>query len=117
IRGSKRYLDSVAPGLVFVALDLVFVVLGLDSIAGDLEIGAPAESTRSQRKRGTADCLSALQAGGIAPPPRPEERRRRVSKDAPAGGAVGPILDRPSTRRLRRRLRTRGRIAHTQLQH
>jgi len=49
-------LDSVAPGLVFVALDLDFVVLGLDSIAGDLEIGALAESTTSQRKRVTADC-------------------------------------------------------------
>jgi len=36
----------------------------------------------------------------MAPPPRPEERRRRVSKDVPEGGAVGRMLDRPSTRRL-----------------
>jgi hypothetical protein len=49
-------LDFVAPDLVFVAPDLDFVVLGFDSIAGDLEIGALAESTRSQRKRVTADC-------------------------------------------------------------
>src|ERR1700728_1616006 len=33
-------------------------------------------------------------------PPRLEERRRRVSKDVPGGGAVGRILDRPSTRPL-----------------
>src|SRR5271163_4373997 len=38
--------------------------------------------------------------------PRPEERRRRISKDVPAGGAVWRVLDRPSTRRPRRRLRT-----------
>jgi hypothetical protein len=43
-------------GFVFVAPDLDFVVLGFDSIAGDLEIGALAESTTSQRKRVTADC-------------------------------------------------------------
>ncbi len=36
----------------------------------------------------------------IAPPPRPEERRRRVSKDAPGGIALGRLPDRPSTRRL-----------------
>jgi hypothetical protein len=49
-------LDFVAPDLVFVAPDLDFVVLGFDSIAGDLEIGALAESITSQRKRVTADC-------------------------------------------------------------
>jgi hypothetical protein len=49
-------LDFVAPDLVFAAPDLDFVVLGFDSIAGDLEIGALAESTTSQRKRVTADC-------------------------------------------------------------
>jgi hypothetical protein len=49
-------LDSVAPGLDFGAPDLDFVVFGFDSIAGDLEIGALAESTRSQRKRVSADC-------------------------------------------------------------
>jgi hypothetical protein len=49
-------LDFVAPDLVFVVPDLDFVVLGFDSIAGDLEIVALAESTRSQRKSVTADC-------------------------------------------------------------
>jgi hypothetical protein len=49
-------LDFVAPDLVFVVPDLDFVVLGFDSIAGDLEIGARAEPTRSQRKSVTADC-------------------------------------------------------------
>jgi hypothetical protein len=49
-------LDFVAPDLVFAAPDLDFVVLGFDSITGDLETGALAESTRSQRKRVTADC-------------------------------------------------------------
>ncbi|MGA8585531.1 MAG: hypothetical protein WB715_17155 [Roseiarcus sp.] len=49
-------MDFVAPDLVLVAPDLDFVVLGFDSIAGNLEIGALAESTRSQRKRVTADC-------------------------------------------------------------
>jgi len=43
-------------GFVFVVPDLDFVVLGFDSIAGDLEIGARAEPTRSQRKSVTADC-------------------------------------------------------------
>jgi hypothetical protein len=42
--------------LVFAAPDLDFVVLGFDSLARDLEIGALADSTGSQRKSMTADC-------------------------------------------------------------
>jgi hypothetical protein len=44
-------LDIVAPDLVFVMPDLDFVVLGFDSIARDLEIGALAESTKEPTQK------------------------------------------------------------------
>ncbi|MGB3580123.1 MAG: hypothetical protein WBA40_03245 [Roseiarcus sp.] len=43
-------MDFVAPDLDFVVPALDFVVLGFDSVARDLEIGALAESTRSNAK-------------------------------------------------------------------